>query len=63
MLGIFDFTLLLIYLLPLLGLLLGAVPAMLVWYGYKHGQPAWFAALWQQLWPVLRCRLSGFSVR
>lgn len=29
--GLFDITLLLIYLLPLLGLVLGTLPALLVW--------------------------------
>lgn len=33
--GLFDTTLLMIYLLPLLGLVLGMLPALLVWFYSK----------------------------
>lgn len=63
MVGIIDLTLLWIYLLPLLGLLLGAMPAVLVWMYYQHGFANRLRALKEQLRPVLRCRPGSFGVR
>ncbi|EHR40213.1 MULTISPECIES: hypothetical protein [Alishewanella] len=64
MLAFAEQTLLLIYLLPVLGLVLGAMPAVVVWQAYKKGW-AWRgrSLTRPRLSPAYRCRDSGFGVR